>query len=339
MANVSFRAKHWFTVFFLLTVFFVGWIFLKEDTKQASLSSNQPASAINESKEDFSQTGESVTQPTKAVISSGSRIQSKQASASNLLAHSDEFEKKYGGLSSREIVVLLATKLSAVERDYLENLLAQTRGREIDRMLEEMIDDGFMDLSLTGEELPKNEAEGFKEAATNRLNSAIRVMGLRGNSTTVGTIIDIASHYNAEESTVRASYEALGYLGTSQGVAFLSSELNTQKNPFLKSEIVLSLTTAGSSSNIDRYLSYLNSSHTDLRNSAIVALGAAKEERAVAPFSKMFSEAHYSSKILIVQALGKINSGSARDLLNEISKNYPDLVPSSSQSEDSEEGC
>jgi HEAT repeat protein len=257
----------------------------------------------------------------------------KHDSAANSLSNhsSSGLDEKYDELSTSELVSLLASDLTDIERNYLEHLLAESSDEEVDSVLGEMVDDGFMDLSLDGDEFNENEGEEFLIAATNRMNSAIRVSGLRGKTSAIGNIIDIASHHNAEESTVRACYEALGYLGTKASLDYLSSELKSQKNPFLKSEIILSLSTGGNTSNIDLYLSYLKNRDPDLRNSAIVALGEAGEERAVEPFGKIFSTTDSSSRVLIVQALNKINSASAHNLLDQISKSHPQLISTPSE--------
>lgn len=264
------------------------------------------------------------------------RVKKKRSSTKELQQFASNLEQKYVGLSIREILTKLASDLPDIDRNYLEHLLAFSQDQEIDETLDEMIDDGFMDLSLTGEEFNEEQGAGYLSAATNRMNSAIRVTGLRGNSSAVGSIIDIASHHNADESTLRVCYESLGYLGTQESTDFLKSELTQQTNPFLKSEIILSLSTTGNTDNIDLYLSYLTSQDTDLRNSAIVALGEAQEERAIQPFAKIFSSTEYSSRVLIVQALQKIDTGNARDLLEQISKNYPHLVQSGSDSNNNE---
>ncbi len=237
-----------------------------------------------------------------------------------------ELEKKYGKLSAEDILRLLASNLSDIDRNYLEHLLAQSQDQDMDETLHEMIDDGFIDLSLESEDLSEEGGAEFMDAAVRRMNSAIRVAGLRGQTSTVPNIIEIASHYNADESTVRTCYEALGYLSTKAGQDFLSAQLKEQQNPFLKSEIILSLSTTGNRDNIKLYLSYLKSRDTDLRNSAIVALGDAREEQAVEPFADIFNSTDHSSKVLIVQALNKIDSAPSRDLLEQIAKTHPQLI-------------
>lgn len=234
-----------------------------------------------------------------------------------------ELDRKYKRHKTKEILQLFSADLSSNERDYLENVLAQSKDQQIDKLLDKMMHDGYLNLT-TGRK--DTEDSVFQAAATNRMNSAIRVTGKRGNKEAVGEIIDIASHQKVKESTLRACYLALGYLGTTQAKSYLRGQLRRQKNPFLKSVIIRSLTRAGSSGNTELYVSLLRSHDTDLRNSAIVALGDSKADAAVAPFGKMFARTSHSSKILIVKALKKIGTVQAEELLEKLSDTYPDLT-------------
>ncbi len=234
-----------------------------------------------------------------------------------------ELNRKYRRHKKREILQLFSADLPGYERDYLENILAQVKDQQIDKLLDRILHDGYLNLTTGGE---NNEGSVFQTAATKRLNSAIRVTGKRENKEAVGDIIDIASHQNVKESTLRACYEALGYLQTNQAKSYLRGQLNRQKNPFLKSIIIHSLTRAGSPLNTDLYVSLLRSYDPDLRNSAIVALGESGAEKAVDHFGKMFARTSYSSKILIVEALKKIGTVPAEELLEKLYDSYPDIA-------------
>jgi len=234
----------------------------------------------------------------------------------------------------KAIIRKLASKLTDVERNKLEHDLASSEEEGVDEMVSEMLEDGFMDLSVDEDGDDGITVPGIANA---RMNSAIRVAGLRGDESAVDNIIGLASHEKAEESTVRASYEAMGYIGNDKAKSYLNKELNSQTNPFLKSEIILSLSTANDTSNIDKYLRYLNGNDPDLRNSAIIALGSAKENRAVEPFGNIFPRTNRSSQVLIVQALYKIDTGDAQNLLEKLKKTHAKLVQGLASQEGQEE--
>lgn len=250
-----------------------------------------------------------------------------------------EQEKRYGKLPLSALKNKLATDLSPVDRNYLEQKLAGVIDPNMDTSINEMLEDGFMDLSIEneGEGIDGAEQMGAPAIANSRMNSAIRIAGLREDKTSITKIIDLATHFNAEEDTLRAAYEALGYIGGSEAVSFLQNQFNKQDNPFLKSELILSLTTAGSASNVEEYLKLLFNKDIDLKNSAITALGELKEERAIDPFRQVFKASDYSSQVLIVQAAYKINTPSSKYFLTELSKTHKTLVDSLSNIDDEDE--
>ncbi len=278
-----------------------------------------PASEIPVDQLKRSQTSKPIQNQTNKYLKSTKFVKADVDLSTSL----SDLKSKFSQLCPKGIIQLFSSDLSSMERNYLEHLLAKSQQEEVDGLLDGMLEDAFVDLSTKEEELNAIEDAVFLAASTNRMNSIIRAIGLRGNTDAVGNIIDIASHHNAEESTIRICYEAIGYLGTEKGKRFLLSELRKRKNPIIKSEIVLSLTKAGGAASVKRYLSYLKSRNPDLRNSAIVALGESKDEKAVDAFSKLFFTTSYSSQVLIVQALKKIGSDSSQNLLKRISQSYP----------------
>jgi hypothetical protein len=199
-------------------------------------------------------------------------------------------------------------ELSKVERNRIEHTLGLNQDKIIDKEIRIMIEDGLLDLS----------EQNWTGMA--RLMSAIRVAGLRSDSKSGENIINICTHPETNEDVRMAGYEALGYMRTDTANKFLRKELSLIQSGFFKSQIVLSLGTAEDKESSQQFLSYLNHSDPDLRDSAIIALGKIQEVRAVPKFKELYEKTTRSSKVLIVQALREIGSSDATDLLNEISK-------------------
>jgi hypothetical protein len=199
-------------------------------------------------------------------------------------------------------------ELSKVERNRIEHTLGLNQDKIIDKEIRILIEDGLLDLS----------EQNWTGMA--RLMSAIRVAGLRSDSKSGENIINICTHPETNEDVRMAGYEALGYMRTDTANKFLRKELSLIQSGFFKSQIVLSLGTAEDKESSQQFLSYLNHSDPDLRDSAIIALGKIQEVRAVPKFKELYEKTTRSSKVLIVQALREIGSSDATDLLNEISK-------------------
>jgi hypothetical protein len=199
-------------------------------------------------------------------------------------------------------------ELSKVERNRIEHTLGSNQDKIIDKEIRILIEDGLLDLS----------EQNWTGMA--RLMSAIRVAGLRSDSKSGENIINICTHPETNEDVRMAGYEALGYMRTDTANKFLRKELSLIQSGFFKSQIVLSLGTAEDKESSQQFLSYLNHSDPDLRDSAIIALGKIQEVRAVPKFKELYEKTTRSSKVLIVQALREIGSSDATDLLNEISK-------------------
>ncbi len=222
-----------------------------------------------------------------------------------------EPERKPQGLSRKlmgYVAALSDPGISAVERNHIEHELGSLQDRALDETIRTMLEDGLLDLA-------DKSGTGIE-----RLVSAIRIAGLRSDTASVNSIIQICSHPEATEEMRMAAYEALGYMRTAEAKVFLREELSHEQDGFVLSQIVLSLGIAGDSESSSRFLEYLKSPDPDLRDSAIIALGSIKEERAVPEFKKIYGNSADSSKVLILQALKDIGNSGASALIQQLAK-------------------